>query len=348
MPGQDFGRLPRGNIKIFGMPDNKPKATGAGASPPTKVTSLATTTDNPSKNRPSCTYCKLDNHELERCFKFRDKSYEERKNFIRKEKFCDNWLQVNHQARRCKRARACLFIGCTEQHHSLLHPPTPRDGPSDTPERNDTGDRPGQSTGAGSEGNCAAIGSDRPRVNLRIVPVRVSGVEGGRKVETYAFLDDRLNTTLCLNSLVEELGLSGPPINYMLTTVNAESEARLSCEIQLNVNALKTNSGIRLDRVWTVDSLPISQRSIPSTEDVKKWSHLQDIELPKLDGKSVTLLIGNDVPEAHWTFEQRRGRRKQPYAARTLLGWTLIGPIGEAGGPVSTSFLGTKKQPSTQ
>ena len=70
---------------------------------------------------------------------------------------------------------------------------------------------------------------------------------------------------------------------------------------------------------------------------MKKWSHLQDIELPKLDGKSVALLIGNDVPEAHWTFEQRRGRRKQPYAARTLLGWTLIGPIGEAGGPVRSS-----------
>ena len=265
-----FGRLV-GSKPDSAARDNKPKATGAGASPLTKVTSLATTTNSPSKNRPSCTYYKLDHHELERCFKFRDKYCEERKNFIRKEKLCHNCLLVNHQARRCKRARACLFSGCTEQHHSLVHSPTPRDDPSDIPERNETGDRPGQSTGAGSEGHCAAIGSDRPRVSLRIVPVRVSGVEGGREVETYAFLDDGSDTTLSLNGLVEELGLSGTPINYTLTTVNAESETRLGREVQLNVKALKTNSGIRLDRVWTVDRLPISQRSIPSTEDVKKW-----------------------------------------------------------------------------
>ena len=86
-------------------------------------------------------------------------------------------------------------------------------------------------------------------MSLRIVPVRVSGVEGGREVETYAFLDDGSDTTLCLNGLVEEVGLLGTPINYTLTTVNVESETRLGREVQLNVKALKTNSGIRLDRV---------------------------------------------------------------------------------------------------
>ena len=39
------------------------------------------------------------------------------------------------------------------------------------------------------------------------------------------------------------------------------------------------------------------------------------------------ILIGNDNPEAHWVFEQRCGKRKQPYATRTLLGWTLICPL---------------------
>ena len=53
------------------------------------------------------------------------------------------------------------------------------------------------------------------------------------------------------------------------------------------------------------------------------------IEFPKLDGKAVEILIGNDVPETHWVFEQRCGRRKQPYAVRTPLGCTLIGPLGQ-------------------
>ncbi|XP_038061120.1 uncharacterized protein LOC119731907 [Patiria miniata] len=38
------------------------------------------------------------------------------------------------------------------------------------------------------------------------------------------------------------------------------------------------------------------------------------------------LLIGGDTPEVFWVLEERRGRRKEPYAVRSLLGWTLLGP----------------------
>ena len=41
----------------------------------------------------------------------------------------------------------------------------------------------------------------------------------------------------------------------------------------------------------------------------------------------MSVLIGSDVPEAHWVYDQRRGRRAQPYAVCTPLGWTLMGPL---------------------
>ncbi|XP_070566927.1 uncharacterized protein [Ptychodera flava] len=85
--------------------------------------------------------------------------------------------------------------------------------------------------------------------------------------------------------------------------------------------------GVYLDKVWTTDKLPISENSIPSVRDTQRWSHLKDVQLPELKNKEVTILIGNDVPEAHWILEERRGGRKQPYAVKTLLGWTLIGPM---------------------
>ncbi|KAJ8027843.1 hypothetical protein HOLleu_29913 [Holothuria leucospilota] len=44
------------------------------------------------------------------------------------------------------------------------------------------------------------------------------------------------------------------------------------------------------------------------------------------------LLIGSDVPEAFWVMEERRGRRKEPFAIRSLLGWTLMGPVGPGRG----------------
>ncbi|XP_006813138.1 uncharacterized protein LOC102800684 [Saccoglossus kowalevskii] len=96
----------------------------------------------------------------------------------------------------------------------------------------------------------------------------------------------------------------------------------------MDVRGLNLVNGVRLDKVWTTDRLPIAADSIPTKLDIKGWSHLNDIELPEIEVKDVTLLIGNDVPEAHWVLEERRGERKQPYGIRTLLGWTFIGPMG--------------------
>lgn len=41
----------------------------------------------------------------------------------------------------------------------------------------------------------------------------------------------------------------------------------------------------------------------------------------------VSVLIGINVPEAHGMCDQRCGRRAQPYAVCTPLGWTLMGQL---------------------
>ena len=100
----------------------------------------------------------------------------------------------------------------------------------------------------------------------------------------------------------------------------------------LNVSALDGDDPIVLGKVCTVDRLPMSKQSVPSDEDVSQWPHLKGVKFPRLDGeeKVVSILIGNDVPEAHWVYDERRGRRKQPYAVRTPLGWTLIGRLNSS------------------
>ncbi|CAB4029181.1 Gypsy retrotransposon integrase 1 [Paramuricea clavata] len=64
----------------------------------------------------------------------------------------------------------------------------------------------------------------------------------------------------------------------------------------------------------------------------------------KLENAKVTILIGSDVPEAHWIFEQRRGRPKEPLAARTLLGWTLLDPVGSVSRQESPRFSQVRKK----
>ena len=159
-------------------------------------------------------------------------------------------------------------------------------------------------------------GAGRSRVSLQIVPVRVRGGEDSPEIKTYAFLDNGSDTTLCLSSL-------GKPGHFSLSSINAENIAKSGFEVSLNAFALDGNDPILLDRVWTVDRLSIC---VPSGEDVSQWPYLKGVKFPRLDSEEeiVGILIGNDVPEAYWVYDERCGRRKQPYAVRTPLCWTLI------------------------
>ncbi|KAJ8027694.1 hypothetical protein HOLleu_29719 [Holothuria leucospilota] len=47
----------------------------------------------------------------------------------------------------------------------------------------------------------------------------------------------------------------------------------------------------------------------------------------------VRIKVNNtEVPEAFWVIEEQRGRKKELYAVMSLLGWTIMGPVGFDGG----------------
>ncbi|XP_078357546.1 uncharacterized protein LOC144642460 [Oculina patagonica] len=291
--GKLVGAKPEGDIKS--KPRRRP-----GGDPPATVTSLGIqsttsgrTSNGPSPSQPSVgpvaqgtgkqvtplarLFCN-GAHSLERCFKFRDKTYDEQKEFVLTKRLCVNCLKTNHLARRCTFRKPCLFSGCGQRHHSLLHPPpaalegverpasctTRETSPEDIPQNGASGAGPLQDV------QCAAVNTGSSRVSLQIVPVRVRGRESSPEIETYAFLDNGSDTTLCLNSLAESLGVSGKPVHFSLSSINAENTPRSGYEVALNVVALDGDDTILLDKVWTVDRLPISKRSVPSDEDVSQ------------------------------------------------------------------------------
>ncbi|VDP27152.1 unnamed protein product [Echinostoma caproni] len=57
-----------------------------------------------------------------------------------------------------------------------------------------------------------------------------------------------------------------------------------------------------------------------------RWLPPRDLYFEESNSPEVDLLIGCDVPEAPLVLDQRLGDRKEPYAARTIFGWTLFGP----------------------
>ena len=151
---------------------------------------------------------------------------------------------------------------------------------------------------------------------------------GDREITTWALLDDGSDTSVCEQGLVDELGIEGEKQHFSLNTVNGQGAGRQGMAISLIVEGLHDGDSIEIPTVWTLDSLPVSPRSIPRQEDIDKWPHLQGIQLLSPKSANVRLLIGSDTPEAFWVKEERRGQRKEPYAIRTPLGWTLMGPTG--------------------
>ncbi|MPC59371.1 hypothetical protein E2C01_053390 [Portunus trituberculatus] len=86
--------------------------------------------------------------------------------------------------------------------------------------------------------------------------------------------------------------------------------------------------GLESTDVIVVTELPSSLKgSVARSSDMEVWSHLRDIAQFH-DPKEVELLIGLDIPQALVPLEVRSGKDGEPFTTRTLLGWTINGPIG--------------------
>ena len=51
------------------------------------------------------------------------------------------------------------------------------------------------------------------------------------------------------------------------------------------------------------------------------------------------LLIGVDTPEAFWIEDELRGKPGEPFAIKTMLGWSLIGPATGEASKLSANFM---------
>jgi hypothetical protein len=277
--------------------------------------------DTTTDKHETCPLCH-DNHRLESCDQLKRASYEERVKIVRSLRLCNNCFVSGHLAKGCMKRSACEVSGCNRRHKTILHPPTKdRDL-----EANDN------FQGGNSEqrnGNCSSTNKGGS-VCLRIVPVKVKNKMDGTVIETYAFLDSGSDVTLCDERLVQELGLQGTERSFSLTTQEKINSLRKGLEVDLVVEALDGSEALDLKNVWTVKQLTVSPNSIATPNDIKMWPHLEGVYLPSIE-KEVRILIGSNVPEVFWVLEERRGERGEPYAIRSPLGWSVLGPVHAVG-----------------
>ncbi|XP_063955063.1 uncharacterized protein LOC135153986 [Lytechinus pictus] len=293
------------------------------------------------KKEVDCVLCDKD-HGIFSCNLFKDMKPEERLQMAKDKHLCFNCLKPGHSSSKCFLNRTCSVKGCNRKHSRFLHLKRKDDSQKtdvlkDTRQQSSSSSETDGTTASSSQngfvetakstfGNATGAGK---RCVLPIVPVRVQTASGGKALRTFALLDTGSTNSFCTKSLAEKLNAKGQTQRLSLTTIDNEQTLETKV-VDLVVDTGPMSEAVRIENVFTKERINIRSDHMASVGEISGWPHLQDINLPIARGQEIGLLIGQDAPEALIPLEVRKAETG-PYAVRTILGWSLHGPIsGEA------------------
>ncbi len=323
------------------------------------------TTNTSEKTSITCMFCKKKGHTLHRCLKIREKTVEERVKFVQLEKLCFGCLRIGHNSRDCTSRSVCDL--CGKRHPTCLHQDRGKkdqeQGVRIKQERanENKGDKNQQSeTIEMKQATSNRVVQEKSSTyTSSIVPVYVSTtMEPDKEVLVYALLDSQSDTTFILKDAAVTLGAKKEPVKLKVSTITSKTKVVNSQKVQgLQVRGISSDTKIKLPTTYTRDYIPANRSHIPTSTTAKSWPHLEhlaDEMSPELDCE-VGLLIGYNCPQVLLPRDVISGNETQPYAQRSVLGWSIIGysstevdydPEDEIG--VSHRIIIKKVQPATK
>lgn len=250
-------------------------------------------------NTVKCAHCNNTGHYIVDCKTFLAADVNKRWDIAKEQRLCFKCLKFRNRQHACKPKR-CDTDGCTHTHHRLLH----------------------SQKQVKTEAVTSTWTRKRAHAFLKVAPVTIAGPAG--KIDTWALLDDGSTVTLLNDNIANQIGARGPHEQLNIeaigdTTLQAARSRRVSVTLY-GKDGKKYQIASR-----TIDGLNLSPQQVRN-DDLAGCTHLQDIEhLLLTDGATPQLLIGQDNWHLLIADEMRTGRRDQPVASRTPLGWVLHG-----------------------
>ena len=253
-----------------------------------------------------CPKC-LKAHQLHDCPKFRDMPPKQRLEYVKLKGRYFSCLKGNHTLRECRIKRNCSDY-CRKLHRPLLH-----DGLiSDNSEV--------------VKPTVAVFTTCNWNVLLGVIPVKIQSTHGFEI--TYALLDPGSQITLMKSSMARRLNLRGREIELIINTAVGSSPIENE-EISFMLNSLDGKGSIEIPNAYLITALPFDNAPEFPVGSLDRWDHLKVIHLPHAPNKEITMHISSDIPETHWVIDQRIGKKREPFATLSILGWVLRGPFRE-------------------
>ena len=125
---------------------------------------------------------------------------------------------------------------------------------------------------------------------------------------------------------METLGIEGEKTRLSLTRLGKQNCMTRCNLFSLEVSHLDENYFLELSSVFSVPSLPVSNDSIPTQEDVMSLPYLRDLRIQAINS-DIGLLIGCDIPKALEPHETCISQGQGRFANRHIFGWTVNGSL---------------------
>lgn len=274
-----------------------------------------------------CIYCNKSNHVTTECRYLANATEEEKTRFVKEHRLCYACLKPNHRSKECRKRSRCKK--CQKPHPTALHK-----------EQWNTQDRRKvhqneQERQAGSNSTEESTEDRKLHVNTAkrndetslsmIVPVYVCS--GTREELVYALLDTQSDASFITKETADKIMPSCVQEKLTVVTLNGES-TQLMNRYTLQVRSYgKANSSQIPIQAYEQDEIPCNREQIPNRDHARNLPYLESIakELPPKLNIPVGLLIGTDCSQVLAPRETLLGDDGQPFAVKTLLGWTLCG-----------------------
>ena len=295
-------------------------------------------------------------HGVWRCDKFKDLPVQERWNTAKRLKVCFRCLGGAHRGQSCVKTRVCGISNYKDNHNRLLHvskgqtqadqrqpvetgPTTDKNEAaqvisntkSETKPENEKVSlvllpprEPGDKQAERSHTTTTAEGTQTGFLALRTVPVILKN--GNRAIKLNALLDEVSTKTYINANVASELGLQGISRKVTVNVLNGQTDTFETMPVDVELESLD-GSESKTVSAFTTERVTGNLEAIDWRKHANKWPHLRGIQFPKPGPHPlVDILIGVAHVNPHYSFKDVKGRRGEPVARLTPLGWTCVGP----------------------
>lgn len=275
----------------------------------------------------TCNYCKA-GHSIYKCQSFRDRTAQERLNFVNKNKLCINCLSSCHFLKDCNSKSTCRM--CNLKHHTMLHlsdkPLGQNASYNQSSPSEDSANQVTNETSTSSSAFTGMISSQKNHaVLLSTALVEVLDSRGNYQ-KLRILLDSGSQANFISQRCLNKLGLTTYPISLSVTGLGEMKDFVCNRGVNCTLKPVE-----KFAPIHTIDAVVIPKlcSNIPNRQLVlENWQHLKNVKFSDpqfhMPGQ-IDMLLGAEIFPHVLQTERLVGQINEPVALNTIFGWVLMG-----------------------